>query len=238
MPILNGSTKISKRGWHCPGAEQLAAYIDGKLSDVERPSLERHLADCRYCLSLVAGVISDTSRATPAIPVWLRRKAQELAGAKGTKTWRWAWALAPAVACLLLVVVVLVEQPTKRGKVPPAGASISSELAQTSNASGERTRSRTRQPEPLRVLAPPNGTTVGRTELRFEWSAVPNALSYQIRITATDGGLLWEGRSEQPQADPPRTVRLAAKDYFVWVTAYLDDGRELRSAPVQFRVKP
>jgi len=237
MPILNASTKIPKRGWHCPGAEQLAAYIDGTLSDVERPSLGQHLADCRYCLSLVAGVISDTSRVTPAIPVWVRKKAQALPGAKGAKSWWWAWALAPAVACLLLV-AVLVERPTKRGKMPPTSASIPSELAQTGNASKERTRSMNLQPEELRLLAPPRGGTIGRSELRFVWSAVPNASSYQIRITTTDGGLLWEGRSEQPHAEPPRTLRLVGKDYFVWVTAYLEDGRELRSAPMQFRVKP
>lgn len=237
MTILEAWKKTLGRTGRCPSTDQLAAYIDGKLNEVERSGIERHLADCRDCLSLVAGAISDINAAATATPTWLRQRAESLGGGRESRSRRWAWALVPALACLLAVAVV-VRRPTKHVTESLTPAPMTFPSPATGGTAGESTRSGNRQQEAAQLLVPSKGAVIKRSELRFEWKAVPNASSYWIRITTIEGGLVWESRSEQPHAQPPKTVRLDGKDYFVWVTAYLDDGQALHLDPVQFRVRP
>jgi Putative zinc-finger len=234
MTNLDASEKFPVRGWHCPPAEQLAAYLDGHVSEQQRQSLERHLADCAYCLKSVAGAMADRRHAAPATPAWLRQKAQAQVGEAKSKNWRWAWVLAPALACLLVAVVLL---ETPRRTVMPPTAVATSPVAQTGDAVPGATRNLQSGTEQLRLLAPASGALLESNRLRFEWSATPNATSYRIRITTADGALVWEARSEQPSAQAPSGLKIAPGSYFAWVTAYIDDGRELQSAPVQFRVR-
>ncbi len=242
MARYDASTKIPERGWHCPTAEQLAAYIEGQASENQRRTLERHLADCGYCLKTVAGAITDTKHPAPVTPVWLRQQAEAQAGNVKSKNWRWAWTLAPALACLL-VAVVLVKSPKQTGNVvsmgtlTPSPSVATSPAGQASNALPGTTRSLNTQTEPLQLLAPASGALLEGDRLRFQWSATPNAGSYRIRITTPDGALVWEARSEQPRAQAPPNLKIAPGSYFAWVTAYINDGRELQSAPVQFRVQ-
>lgn len=243
MASHNASTKIPERGWHCPPAARIAAYIDGHVSRQEREVIERHLADCTYCLKSVAGAMSDMSQSAPVTPAWLRRKAEEQADPAKTKYRRWAWALAPVIASLL-VAIVLMKLPAKTGKFAPAATPSTSTAvaapqsgAQAGSAPPETTRSMNSESEPLRLLEPAGGASLARGHLRFAWRAVPGAASYRIRVTTTEGAVVWEVRSEQPHVQAPQNLNIAPGSYFAWVTAYLADGRELESAPVDFRVK-
>jgi anti-sigma factor RsiW len=242
MPNLDDSEKVPKRGWRCPPEESLAAFVDGHLGEQQRQALERHLADCAYCLKSVAGAIADMRHPAPATPAWLRQKAEAKAGQVKTKNWRWAWALAPALAGLFIAVVLL-QTPRQKGHVVSTGASTlpaataASPAEQTTRALPEATRSLRTGIEPLHLLSPASGSVLESNRLRFEWNATPGAASYKIRITTADGSLVWEARSEQPHAQAPPDLKIAPGSYFAWVTTYIDDGRELQSAPVSFRVQ-
>lgn len=48
----------------CPDSEALAAYIDRGLMKRERFLLEEHLASCRTCIALIAGVVRVLSALT------------------------------------------------------------------------------------------------------------------------------------------------------------------------------
>lgn len=234
MPNPNLSAKIPRRGRRCPPAERLAAYIDGLLIDEQKQSVERHLADCAYCRKSVAGAVSHSEQPAPPTPAWLRQRAEALAGQSKSKHWRWAWALVPALACLVAVVVLIQSPPASH--MSPA-ISAHPPAAQTGGAGSAPTRSLSVPREPLRLLAPASGALVAPNRLRFAWSAMPDAASYRIRITTTEGALVWQARSEQPKAQAPPTLKIAPGNYFAWVTAYLQDGREQQSAPVEFRVQ-
>lgn len=241
MTSHNSSTKIPKRGWHCPPAERIAAYIDRQLSEQQRQSIQRHLADCAYCMKSVAGAMSDMSQPATQTPAWLRRKAEEQAGPAKSRYRRWAWAFAPVLASLL-VAIVLMKLPVRTGKLAPAGPSSTAVVppqsgAQAGGAPTESTRSIKSESEPLRLLEPAGGAELARGHLQFAWRAVPDATSYRIRVTTTEGAVVWETRSEQPHVQAPQNLKIAPGSYFAWVTAYLADGRELESAPVDFRVK-
>lgn len=243
MSIFNSSTKVPKRGWRCPDPALLAAYLDGRVNENQRQALEGHLADCGYCLRSVAGAISDLGQPATSTPAWLREKAEAQARPAKPGTRRWVWALAPALAAALLI-AVLAKLPTAPRKTVPAaiqsapGASVTSRPDLPAPAAPSvSTRGAERFSAPLRLLAPPAGAVLEPNRLRFEWSAVANAASYRVRITTIDGNLQWEERVQRPNAMTPATLKLASGSYFVWVTAYLDDGRELQSAPVQFQVR-
>ena len=245
MASHNASAKIPERGRHCFPAERIAAYIDGRVTEQQRQTIERHLADCAYCLKSVAGAMSDMGQQAPVTPAWLRRKAEEQAGSAKPKYRRWAWVLAPVLTSLV-VAIVLMKLPERTGKLAPAGTPATSTAvaatqtgAQAGGAASESTRSMKSESESprLRLLEPAGGAALARGHLRFAWRAVPDAASYRIRITTTEGAVVWEGRSEQPHVQAPQNLKIAPGSYFAWVTAYLADGRELESAPVDFRVK-
>lgn len=244
MAGQNDSTKrMPGRGWHCPPAEEIAAYMDGQVSEQQRQAIERHLADCAYCLKSVAGAMSDISQPASATPAWLRQKAEAQPWPAKTKYRRWAWVLAPVLASLL-VAIVLMKLPTRPGKMAPVGTPPTSSApaspksgALTGGAPPEITRSMKSRTEPLRLLEPASGAALARNRLKFSWHAVPDVASYRIRITTTEGAAVWETRSEQPHAQAPPNLKIAPGIYFAWVTAYLADGRELESAPVNFRVE-
>jgi len=65
----------------CPEPEQLAAYVDGRVTAEERASIQRHLADCEDCREVVADAVRlrDES-ASRVLPFWRRRKAQAIGG--------------------------------------------------------------------------------------------------------------------------------------------------------------
>jgi hypothetical protein len=242
MPIFNVSTKTPQRGWRCPSSEQLAAYVDGAVSAVQRQSLEEHLSDCSYCLDLVAGAISETRHTAPATPNWLRQRAVDQGGRARSNNWRWAWAIAPVLTCLV-VVALLVKSPSKLKEMAPPGGSNNSPATTSpqpstrmNNHPAEPTRSAKGQTELLRLITPSKGTTLKPNQLWFEWTATPNASYYQIRIMTAEGQLVWEGRSDLAHVQVPSVPRIAPGDYFVWVSAYLNDGRELQSSPTRFRV--
>jgi anti-sigma factor RsiW len=53
----------------CLGLEQLAAYIDGKLTPAEQSIIEHHLAECSHCRGVVEIVIKSQSEVpSPLLP--------------------------------------------------------------------------------------------------------------------------------------------------------------------------
>lgn len=47
----------------CPGAEDLAAWLDGRLSPAERARVEIHLAGCEECREVTAQIVRATAEA-------------------------------------------------------------------------------------------------------------------------------------------------------------------------------
>jgi tetratricopeptide (TPR) repeat protein len=77
----------------CPGAEELAVYVEGRATATERLAIQRHLANCENCREVVSGVARDVPAA--ALPFWKRRDVHIIGSS------------VLAVAASLLVVVQL-----------------------------------------------------------------------------------------------------------------------------------
>ena len=55
----------------CPGAETLAAYVDGRIGDDELTEISNHIVDCARCYETVAAtvrVLSGVGRAENIAP--------------------------------------------------------------------------------------------------------------------------------------------------------------------------
>ena len=214
--------KIAKPDGQCPDDMRLAAYVDGSLNTRERHGLELHLAECEFCLEQVAALAhleaADLPEAPPMMPGLLAR-ARALPPKQvrsSPTTWRWITAsLATAAAAAVLVVWI----------APPRNAPPDSIRAGSSYTA-----------QPL-LLLPHEGEALRRTALEFHWTAVQNALYYEPRLLNGDGDLLWQERVDKPVWRAPDSLQLhSGQKYFVFVSAFLPDGKAVKSPAVSFQV--
>jgi len=91
--------------------------------------------------------------------------------------------------------------------------------------------------EALRALIfPGDGRVVRPSELILKWKVVPHARYYEIHVVTSEGDPVWQSDSERTDAKLSPDITLKDGTYFVWITAYLDDGRVQKSTPVRFVV--
>ena len=74
---LKKSAGLLKRSAGCPAELELARYLEGLLSSDQRQNVEKHLADCSYCLDLLV-VAKDILKKDPVVKVsWFKRLARQ-----------------------------------------------------------------------------------------------------------------------------------------------------------------
>lgn len=207
----------------CLLPERLAAFLDGALCEAEHTAAEAHLADCGFCLGQLAALLRSMEDATPpAVPDTLLAQAERLAGRPARRTPRsfhWA-AAAMLVMALGLIVMQRTQNPTEDAAEP-----------------SHQTRYADQDALQLRLLAPEEGSVIRPLEQIFQWSAVPGALFYDVRLVGPDGDLLLRERVEETRWLIPQQLQLEAGiDYFVRIDAYLSDVRYLSSEHVLFTI--
>ena len=238
----------SKRTWRCPDEARLAAYADNQLADRARHGLEDHLADCEFCRGQLAFLVRvEGTEPVGQVPSQLLTGARELGAEEGYSFWvptlRWGTAVA-ATASLALGAALWLNQPeiSVSPPSPPEGPSPESLAAPPPipPAPAEPLPSvRSRQPEPVapELLFPAEGSVVRAGHIDFQWRGMPRTLFYEIRVVTAEGDLVWRGRAEATRVQLPPDVQLAAgQKYFVWVRAYLPEGKTAKSAVVGFNV--
>src|SRR6266536_2971726 len=93
-----------RRGWSCPDNIKLAAYVDHQLANKIKKDVERHLADCDFCLGQVAFLSKSAEWVDfDPVPAHLKSKARSLVPSRqSVKPWNWRWTTATAVAACLV----------------------------------------------------------------------------------------------------------------------------------------
>jgi uncharacterized protein YfaP (DUF2135 family) len=87
-----------------------------------------------------------------------------------------------------------------------------------------------------RLVFPKPDEVVTRDRLVFNWKAVPRSRYYELHVVTPEGEPVWEAQSEAAFLKVPSDVTLNDGSYFVWISAYLDDGRVQKSAVIRFQV--
>ena len=229
------------RGWKCPSDEMIASYLDAVLDSPSRSRLESHLADCEYCRTLVAELAKvHRDREMPSLPPGLMQRAVALVPAKSTRMhWLWAPAAAMAGTAFLVITSVVLRSPEQliipSPSAPPGPVIAKSEPAPTLSAPAHEVVRKPSSADLLPIVVSPHrGSIVARERLEFQWKTVPHSRYYEIHVVTSEGDLVWEGQSVESVLQPPADVTLIDGSYFVWITAYLENGREAKSAPVKF----
>jgi hypothetical protein len=237
-----------KRGWRCLDEEELAAYVEQRVAGREQERVESHLAACRDCRDQVGFLTrAEEEQALAPVPAgWLAgARGLDRPGAKGWM-WTWSWgAAATAVACLLVAGALwLRPQPETAPSVSGARPTPSPQVV----AQAETKPLPPAQPAPMvrnqaraaaapEVIFPKPHAIVAREGLAFRWKEVKGALSYEVRLVNAEGDVLWEQRVQGQSTKPTPTLALQpGETCFLWVGAYLPDGRTVRSKAIPFTI--
>ena len=195
----------------CPGDEEIAAFVDGTLTESRAESVQHHLPDCPACIQRV-GLITRLLRTTD------NDHPAELKTAPGpmyATASRWAVA-----ASVLIAVAWFAWMPTQEDQDRRTTRALESTLP---------------QPE---ILAPMPGIAAGRDNLVIRWTEVPESLYYEVRIVSDAGDLVSLHRVDAAEWTLDDETDLGSgQEYYIRVDAYLTDSQSIRSDHIPFRVK-
>ncbi len=243
--------KMSKRRpWGCLDEPQVAAYTDHQLAGRVKDAVEAHLADCGYCTNLLAFLVRIQRAKVPeTVPESLLSRARALAPPKRRfeLIYGWGWQAAGVATACLLVVGLLSHRQTQQHVPPPTAHSPATAPAplpstvvpevQTSQDSPSAKRSKANSQSRPKVVFPPEGFTFSRKNVEFRWDAVRGVQYYELRLLSSEGDVIWQERTEENTARLPTGVNLAVGEkYFVWIRAYLAEGKSVQSRAVAFTV--
>src|SRR6516165_5162115 len=76
MIRMQARDQSARRGWRCPSAEQVAAYLDQSLAGEDKARFEVHLASCDFCINLISSLVHQQETKEPIdVPAPLLRQA-------------------------------------------------------------------------------------------------------------------------------------------------------------------
>lgn len=246
FPAMGGKTSEnpSSRRWTCPDDQTIAEYVDGALRENRKARVEFHLAKCARCRLIVADVVKlQREVELPIPPLEIARRPVQLATKIFARSgWIWAPAGAVAVIVLLTTTISLLREPQHLLVLspPPPSAPM---IAKAEPLTSRNTPLHEILREPQRseafpvILSPRQDSIVGRESLEFNWKPISRSRYYEISVVTSEGDLLWEEQTEKSALHLPSDIVLKRGSYFVWITAYLFDGRVARSSPVRFVVQ-
>ncbi len=221
----------SRPGRRCLDEVEVATLLDGGLAEPARQGIEGHLAACGHCLGMMADLLQLRDLEPPRVAPDLVRRALERV--PEPREWRrpqrWQIAL-PLAATLMLAVGVSLWQQDSAPVEPSTGRA-------TSGREAGAVRQQAPAGEALVIIAPAEGAVVAAgAEVR--WSAASRGLFYELQVVSDEGSLVWQGRTEETSLRLPAGSRLAdGGEYFLWVRAYLPEGKTARTPAVGFRVE-
>lgn len=210
----------------CPSAQQIAAFVEGSLSPTERETISRHVDGCAACFDLLATVGVQTAKPLPPVDDALRGAAIA-PEAPGRRLRRILPGLSAAAAILVAVVwwkVPYHETPSSQ----PAPAEVP--------APASATRSDGAGPI-LSVDDPRDGDTIDGQPL-VRWQGPRDAASYEVLLTTVDGDVVLrrqvQGAEHQLRLEVPGH---RGELCYLWVSAYLPEGRRLTSNVVKVTIR-
>lgn len=232
---------IASRKWKCPQDGEIAAYLDGVADGTVKSRVESHLAECEYCRGLVADVVRIQRFDAPAVPLSLTQRAIALVAPKSGRAHWFLWPAATVAGTAMVIATLMLRSPQQlivpSPSAPAAPVIAKSEPAPTVSRP-DRDIVRKLAPTGLlpTLISPKQDNVVAREQLEFKWKPVPQSRYYEIHVVNSEGDLVWEGPSDQVVLKLPGDLTLREGPYFVWISAYLYDGRIQKSAPVRFLV--
>jgi len=210
--------------------------------------VEAHVATCDYCVDVVSFLLELEDSDIPDVPAALLSRVSHSRTRRPWWNIAFGWApAAAAVAGIILVASVVLEhqprvvetvseRPPSQRQSPAVSSPSTPDVQPATPLPVPESRSEEQILAMPRLLQPRPGAGVSRKDFSLRWTAVPNALYYDVRVTSPDGRLAWSSRVEGAQARVPADADLTTGTYFIWVRAHLPAGNLVRSQAVSVTV--
>lgn len=226
--------------FHCPDEHQLAAYVDQQLIGAERERVESHLAKCDSCLRQVGFLVKESQLPAGSVPAFLVDRAKKVETEAQTNTsfgWRWiSVAVGLAIIAMGLAIWREARPSTEENSTIVATVQQPTAAALPDKARSEAdmaVRSVSPSASLPRVLSPQPGIRVHASDFIIRWQSIPNATAYEVRVVTAEGDLVWSTRVHENSTEAPQVLRPGMK-YFLWVRAFLANGKTEQSQAVGF----
>jgi len=226
--------------FHCPDEHEIAAYVDQQLIGAERERVESHLANCDSCLRQVGFLVKESQLPAESVPTFLVDRAKKLDTKVHTSSpFGWKWLTVPAGIALIAIGLLIWREARPNSEENSTIVAT----AQQPSAADVRDRGRTEADTAVRsisplaslphVLSPKPGVIVHASDFIIHWEAIPSATAYEVRVVTADGDLVWSTRVHENSTKASQVLRPGMK-YFLWVRAFLADGKTEKSDAVGF----
>ena len=230
------SASAARRTTECPDDHEMAAVVSGALSSDKRDELQRHMADCDFCI-LQLGLLGRLHGEEPdqEVSEFVLARASRLGAGRGplvlTYAPRWA---AAAVIVLAIALAFHWNSPDRVGTGTPGAISS---FAIPTFSDEEQSRNFGTNAFAPRILSPAEGARIEAEALVIKWSETPGSLYYDVRVVSDEGKLVWQKRVEETESSLPESLALnPGAEYFVRVDAYLAVAKKVSSRHVLFTI--
>lgn len=208
----------------CPSEQQIAAFADGSLPPAEREALGKHVDQCEACFDLLATIAVQATVPPPPVGDGLRAAA---IGAQARPRGMRGFLPALSAAAAILVAVVWWRTPTEVSPAPQAGTAAPA--VETARSTGTKSG--------VVVEEPRDGDNVEGQPL-VRWQGPREAVSYEVLLTTVSGDVILKRQVQGAE----RQVRLDVPGHqgevcYLWIAAYLPEGRRLSSNVVKVTIR-
>jgi hypothetical protein len=192
------------------GENELAAFLDGRLTRRQRRRVEAHIDICDAC----RGELVEIGRATAR-----RGVPSRVATAALSRRW---WI--PAVAAAGVIGVMLVPRLTSR----PLATDVQSSAPRVADGEGQRR---------IALIAPADDITVHVAPIVFVWHAV-EADVYRLSLLSENGEPIWAKETTDTTAMLPVTVTLNPGRAYFWRVDAVANGIVATTPARRVQVSP
>ena len=201
-------------------------YLENKLSAASSEEMKWHFSVCHQCREELVALLRlpavIESGEAPSLDPQVYARAQQLGAPKRSTLFRFGMSPFGKLALATLVFVT---------------AGITYFLLEQAPAPS---RFRDRAPVPLAFsMHPSEGAVVTERTATFNWSAMKNALGYQIALYRENGTPLWQGASKDTFFVLPEEVVLQPGKIYLWrVETFFPDRSNYESRLNTFVYSP
>jgi len=206
----------------CPSEQQIAAFADGSLPPAEHEDIGRHVDQCEACFDLLATIGVQAAVPPPPVDDGLRTVViGAQARPRGVR-------VLPALSAAAAVIVAVVWWRTP-AQVSPAPQGATAPAVETARSTGTESG--------VVVEEPRDGDNLEGQPL-VRWQGPREAVSYEVLLTNVSGDVILkrqvQGAERQVRLDVPGHQGEAC---YLWIAAYLPEGRRLSSNVVKVTIR-
>lgn len=217
-PLVLQAADLTEHTPFCPEDQAIAEYFEGMCPEQDRPCLERHLADCRYCQARIGILNRQQDKSLDVrVPEDALATAKSMGRTNTPRRLKRAPAWAAAAVVLLGVLFIALKQPSNEPEI-------------------RQLRNIDRPESGFEVTLPGPGNSIS-TGAPIRWTEFPDGSHYTVFVLSDAGDVLWTEHLRDNVWALQQEMGLDSNaDFFLRVDVELPEGRTISSKHLAFRI--